>query len=587
MGIFDIGSHRLRRLIAAGALLLSMGACKAEGSPSVTPVEPTAPPVLSNKNIILRGGTVYVGDSAQSFADALAYDEQGVILAVGTLAEARAAAGEGAEEKDLQGAFVMPGFQDLHVHAVEAGINANRCIVPTYGSRRQYRRAVRRCAHEQADKDWVFAAGVSVPDLFDVAESPREFLDELVPDRPALILDDVGHGAWANTMALEVVGYMEMADEPQGGIIDRFEDGTPSGIVFENAQQPLRTAAFPPTTANLEENYQGLLSGLQTLAENGITTVGDAGGYWTRGHEDAWLKAQQNGELTVRASNTLYVYPDLDVETQLTEIISRKTENAADLVQFDQVKIYIDGILSLGTGALYAPYTKSPDIVIGYPSGFEYFEADQLTTVATRLDEAGFQLHFHATGDRGVGLALDAIANVRRQNGAGKAHRVTHLYVVDEDDHSRFADLNVVADFQIAPSTVGSEYRNFIRGYIGNRADRLFPVRSLLDAGADVILSSDWDADDLSPLVKLEVALTRDREAVPDLATAIEMMTIAPARSIGRDAQTGTLEVGKFADLVVLDQNIFNVATNWIDETEILATVLGGRAVYDRSGLLN
>lgn len=582
-----------RVLVLVIGLALALASCNSEDSSSgvTTPTPPTGggttPPAPQNPNIILRNAAIYVGDTGQTRAVALAYDETGTILEVGTLADVQAAAGDGAEEKDLQGAFVMPGFQDLHVHAVEAGINANRCIVPATATLNVYRSSIQECAADQSAEAWVFAAGVSVADIFNVTDSPIALLDELVPDRPALILDSVGHGAWANTAALAEVGYLDSETDPQGGIIDRFEDGSPTGIVFENAQQRLRTAALPPTDANLDENYRGLLTGLETLAQNGITTVGDAGGYWTRGHEQAWTRAESEGTLTVRASNTLYVYPDRDVETQVQDIIARRTDNPSDMVQFDQVKIYIDGILSLGTGALYEPYSTDPGVVVGYPSGFEYFETTQLHDLATRLDSAGFQLHFHATGDRGVGLALDAIAAVRESNGAGEAHRVTHCYLIDETDRQRFVDLNVVADFQISPGTAGTEYREFIRRVIGERADELFPVRSMLDAGANVILTSDWDADELSPLQKLEIALTRDREAVPDLATAVAMMTILPAEVIGRDTATGSLEAGKLADFVVLDQDIFSLEQSRIGETRVMATVVGGRVVYDRSGLLD
>ncbi len=554
-----------------------------------TPPEETDPeePAAFNGITVLADANIYTVNTDQPRASAIAFDQNGVIIAVGDEAAVQEAAGEGARTKSLQGAFVMPGFHDLHVHALEAGLNENRCLVPAAASREQYRAAILECNDQQEGRGWVFAAGVSVTDLLEVVESPIAFLDQLVPDRPALILGSVGHSAWANSLALEEVGYLDRLDNPQGGIIDRFEDGRPTGIVFEDAQQILRTAAFPPTEANLNEAYLGLLDAVEMLVENGITTVGDAGGYWPRGHEQVWQRAEREGVLNIRASNTLYVFPDQDFDTQVAALTERMTDDPNALVQFDQVKIYTDGILSFGTGALYENYTANPGVVFGYPAGFEYFASGQLADYAVALDGAGFQLHFHATGDRGLGLALDAIERARAENPAGPAHRITHCYLINERDRARFTALNVVADFQIAPSTVGPDYRNFIRQYIGPRADSLFPVRSMLDLGATVILTSDWDADDLSPLSKLEIAITRDREAVPDLATAVRMMTIIPAEVIGRDAITGSLEPGKLADLVILDQDIFALQPSEIDETRILATVLAGNAVFDRTGLLN
>ncbi|MEX0299582.1 MAG: amidohydrolase [Kordiimonas sp.] len=569
-------------IVLAGCNGDSATANTSSSNTSVTTTTPTPP----NDNIVLTNARFYTVNDALPEAAALAYNKEGVIIAVGSDADVKAAAGEGATVRDLQGAFVMPGFQDLHGHIIEAGLEATRCVVDPSSVRAQIEDDVLECVLLQPNKDWVFGSGVRVEELRSIYDDPAAALDALVPDKPAVFLDAVGHGAWANSMALDAVGYTKENEDPQGAIIDRFEDGTPTGVVYENGQQRLRTAALPPTEANLEENYQGLLIVLKTLAENGITTVGDAGGYWPRGHEKAWVRAEDNGEMTVRASNTLYVFPDRDYDAQLAEIMNRKTTDANRLVQFDQVKIYVDGIPEFGTAAMYEPYSRNPGVVSGYPLGFEYFDRQELKDYSLAFDKAGFQIYYHATGDRGVGLALDMVAEIRALNASTQAHRITHCIIVDDRDNDRFKSLNVVADLQISPATTNPADIPFYDELIGARSANLYPVGSLLAAGADVILSSDWSADELPPLQKLEAAVTRNIEAVPDLATAVRLMTINPARLIGNGDLTGSLEVGKYADIVVLDQDIFSVAPASIDETRVLGTIMGGRVVFDRNSLL-
>ena len=170
-------------------------------------------------------------------------------------------------------------------------------------------------------------------------------------------------------MAFEAVGYDTFEGDPPGGILVRdSESGALTGVVLENAQQALRTASLPPTAENIDLAYQGLLTGLKTISENGITSVSDAGGYWTRGHTEAWQKALENDTLTVRASNALYLFPDLEFDRQMADIKNHFSTDPNSLLRFDQVKIYIDGILSQGTGALLTPYDQQ----FGLPSCLLY-----------------------------------------------------------------------------------------------------------------------------------------------------------------------------------------------------------------------
>ncbi|MDM8519861.1 amidohydrolase [Anaerolineales bacterium HSG6] len=528
---------------------------------------------------VYSNGAIYTVNPAQPWATTVAIqDEQ--IIAVGTEAEVLAKVGNNPTIIDLQGQMMLPGFQDPHLHVLEAGLNENLCYVSDDAEFSQYIREVRACAAQQTDRAWVQASGANMASLLYRDRSPLAVLDEAVPDRPVIVLDDLGHGAWLNTLAMQAVGYDSLTSDPPGGIIlidPDYDDLT--GIVLENAQQKARTAANPPDSANLEAAYQGLLLAMDILAQNGVTSVSDAGGYWTRGHETVWQRANDENTLTVRASNALYVYPDQPFESQITELTNRYSNDSQQLLRFNQAKIYVDGILSQGTGALLAPYDTSFELPNVPDDGFLYFDEATLNNYAQTLSQAGFQLHFHITGDRATRLALDAIEAVN-DNQPDPRHRITHLYLVDAADRPRFSQLGVVADFQLAPSSVSSDYKNYMTPYLGSRAEQLLPAFDLLNQGATVTLSSDWDADELSPFKKISSVLGQSDSNKPDLATVIRMMTLDVAYLLHQEQTTGSIEVGKWADLIVINQNLFEVNPSAIKQTKVQLTLLGGEEIY-------
>ncbi len=533
------------------------------------------------QNLVLTNAAVHTVVPGQTVAEALAIDDGGIIIAVGTEAEVRAIAGKNAKMIDLDGMMVLPGFQDAHMHLIEAGMNQTLCAFEPFDDLEATLATVGDCL-ESSETDWVLGSGVSMVNLLDQTDDPIGLLDEIAPDRPVLILDDIGHGAWANSVAMLAAGYDTLEGNPPGGIILRNADGRPNGVVLENAQQKLRNLAFPDTPENLQFAYAGLLPTLELVAQNGITSVSDAGGYWPQGHYKVWQMAVDRDTLTVRASNALYVYPDLPFDAQIAALTAIYSNDPASLLRINQAKLYVDGILEQRTGAVREPYLPGEGIDHGFASGFEYFGVEVLNRYSRALSEIGFQLHYHVTGDRGARMALDAIA---QSDPAPGPHRLTHLYLVDPTDYPRFQELGVVADFQLAPSALDPEYTDFIRGFIGDRADHLMPAGTLQAMGANVVMSSDFDADELSPLVKIQTALERGPDGASDVQTAIEWMTINPARLLHQEDTTGTIEVGKFADLVVIDQDITKIAPDKIAQAKVIATLLQGEAVFDPEGM--
>ena len=540
--------------------------------------------------LALINGRIYTVNEANPWAEALLIDNDGMIAQVGATSDEIMAMMDNATTViDLQQRLVLPGFQDAHLHAVEAGINAELCYIDEDALVADLPFYFQDCPNggEFADQGWIVGAGIDVGLLLEdtTQEYPITVLDAAYPATPVLILDSLGHGAVVNSAAMAAVGYNDMEGDPPGGILIR-DDFTNelTGIVLENAQQPLRDAAFPPTDENQQRAYESLLDALETLAQNGVTTVSDAGGFYRQAQTEAWARAELEGVLTVRASNALYVYPDTGLDEQLQELTSRYSNDPNSLVRFNQAKIYVDGILSLLTGALYEPYNLGA--LPGQDEyGFEYF-GETLQNISETLSNAGFQLHFHVTGDRGAGLALDAIEQL--SNNATGPHRLTHLYLADEADWTRFAQLGVVADFQLAPSSVDASYTEFMSDLIGeSRASQLLPALELYNAGVLVTLSSDWDADVLSPIRKIQTVLTRpDGRSFPSIESVIPLLTINPAVLLQHDDKTGSIEDGKYADLVVLDKNIFELQVDEIHTAQVMITMLQGEVIYDPEGIM-
>lgn len=519
--------------------------------------------------------------------------EDGVITRVGSDEEILAGLDSQTVVHDLDGRFLMPGFQDTHLHVAEAGLFEMMCLFDeTAPSISAYKRQFIDCAEltEQEDGPWILGVGIAVYDMLkDTSQTPRAFLDELFPETPVLILDNLGHAAWANSLAMVRAGYaLENPRQPAGGIILTDDQGQATGELFENAQQRLRDLAFMESDPDQAIAYQGLLQGLQTMAENGVTTVSDAGGYWTRNDQDLWFRAEQAGRMTVRAFNALYLFPDRAHEKQIQQINALFRNDPNSRVHFNTVKIYVDGILSLGTSALRQSYRRIVVPELNFARGFEYFDPHLLQLYSREFVKSGFQLHFHSTGDRAASIALDAIAGAQDPAQSSRSrHRITHNFLVDEADFQRFREFGVTADIQLNPGALDrTYYRPFLREIIGSKREAsLLPVRPLLDADVKVVLSSDYDAGPLSPLGTIERALTRrdnKKMAVPTLKKAIEMTTIDVAFALKQEDRTGSIEVGKWADMIVLDQDITQIPTKKIGSTKVLATLLGGEVVFDR-----
>ncbi|KFX69478.1 hypothetical protein TMS3_0113750 [Pseudomonas taeanensis MS-3] len=523
---------------------------------------------------LLHNGKFYTVNEQQPWASALAIDEDGRILAVGDSQALQAYVDDQTERVDLQGRLVLPGFQDTHAHVLDASSEAQGdCTLSPEDEVPQWLEELSACNAED-EGEWLVGWGFALHRLLAEEESPRDLLDAVVADRPVTLMEETSHSYWLNSKGLELAGIDADSPDPVGGVIMRDEDGRPTGLVLDNAGDLALDQALPPSRVLEEVYYQAVLAGQDELAKNGITSVADARVFWRRGHLQAWQKAAQRDELKARTSLGLWAYPSLDDAEQLAELKALYQPGSADdLLRVNQIKFYVDGIIHNTTARLQQPYAESLPGVDR--KGLYYFGPERLQRYVRELSDAGFDMHIHAIGDQAVNDALNAI-----QAGGGQGrHRLTHVELVNKADLPRFKLLNVTADFQ--PSRYFAP--PFLRDnepLIGQRSYQLLPLGQLHDAGARVTLSSDWDVNPLSPLGIMQNALSLGERSLPSLETAVRAYTLDAAYSLRQEQDTGSLEVGKQADLVVLDRDIFQLPVKQLGKTKVLWTLLGGEEVY-------
>ena len=515
------------------------------------------------------------------FSQAMAF-EKGVIIAVGSNADVLSMAGSRAEIINLEQKLVLPGLQDGHAHILEASFPlAGTCIVPARQRPDRLIQVLKECAPKQTVLNWVLGFGWDILTFLDASENPLDAIDEAIPDRPAAIMEETSHAVWVNTRALEALGITQFTPDPPGGIIARDANGFPNGLLIDNAGDLAFEAALVRSAEIDEQHYLGLLSGLEQLAPYGITSFADARVYWTRGYHEFYARAEAEGWLKSRVVLGMWAYPQMNDTEQIATLANLFSRNADQLVQRSQIKVYADGITQNTTARTLRPYLI--DLGFGTPMGLNYFSEDRLTYYITELERVGYDFHIHTIGAGGVREALNAIERAQAANPdiRNRRHRLTHVEHVHPDDLSRFAELNVTADIQLAGAfTNPARFKADNDPYIGSDNPVLpLPARALLDAGARVTLSSDYDVSSLNPFVGIGRAVNRGNDSLT-VREAVDAYTINAAYALGQENKVGSLEAGMQADFIVLDQDIFEIPTNQIQQTTILLTFFNGFEVF-------
>ncbi len=542
-------------------------------------------------DLVLLGGRIATMDPARSWASALAVRD-GRIVAVGSDAAVRPLIGPASRVVELRGRTVTPGFGDAHVHPLHGGLARLRCEL--HGSRGldRYLDVIAAYAAGHPEVPWIVGGGWSMDD-FPGGVPGRVELDRVVPDRPVFLSSRDGHSAWVNSKALELAGVTAATPNPADGRIDRDAGGHPVGALQEGAAD-LVERLVPATTA--DELLAALRLAQAELHSLGITTWQDAI-VTPEVEEPAYVTLAGRGELTARVVGALWWERSHGGE-QIDELVERRARTAVGRYAPTSVKIMQDGVLENFTGAVLDPYLGEE----GRPTanrGLSQVEPEALKGYVTRLDALGFQPHFHAIGERAVREALDAVEAAREANGVSDTRpHIAHIQVIHPDDLDRFRRLGVTANAQPYWACHEGQMDNLTIPFLGpERSTWQYPFRSLRAAGATLAMGSDWSVSTANPLLEMEVAVNRvsdvsrgeEEPFLPgerlELVDALAAFTAGTAWVNHLEAEIGSLEVGKAADLAILDRDLFDRGAGAVGEARVVGTFIDGAAVFEDAAL--
>ncbi|MEJ6488934.1 amidohydrolase [Leucobacter sp. USCH14] len=522
------------------------------------------------------------------------------IVAVGDDASVLALRGPGTRVVDARGGLITPGFVDAHVHAAFAGVERLSCDLSGAGTPEETFALIREAAAAGgaggADPDsWITGGGWS-HELF--PNPTRDQLDAIVVDRPIALSDAGHHTLWVNSRALELAGVTRETPQPPNGRIVVDAEGEPTGYLNETAAE-LVGRVIPPATD--DEIAAGLLDAQQHLWSLGITGWHEAilGEY--NGKADctaAYRRAIADGRLPSRVSGALWIAPGLeeaDVPALVDRFVRLRSENAAAGFATSTAKAMIDGVPHGGTAALLEPYCSHGD-GSGADAGVGelHFSEAAVQAFVQQLDAAGFALHLHIMGDRGIRVALDAVEAARIANGPGPRHHVAHLSMIHPDDAIRFGPLGLTANMQALWAAPDPH----VVPMIGEERMRSgYPFRTLADGGADLAMGSDWPVSPPDPWLAMHVAVNRSLPAPPDadvpngedpdVLDASQALTLAESvaaytsgsSSLVLDA-AGRIRVGERADIAVASRDPFTGPAEAILATRTAVTLVGGEVVF-------
>ena len=528
-------------------------------------------------DLVLTNGVIYTVDSEQGRAEALAVVD-GKIAAVGTSAEMERWIGSETRVIDLDGKFVMPGFNDGHVHFASGGRAFLTVNVEGTRSIAEFQQRVRDHLPDFQPGEWITGRGWDHSLWKENRIPTKEELDAVTTEHPVILTRVDGHSAIANSLALELAGITGETEVPQGGAIVLDANGEPTGWLKETAQGLVRRL-IPDVTR--EQRKQGLLLALEDAARNGITSIHDNSGW-----EDFLMlrELKEEGKLTLRVTEWL------PFDAPLDDLKKMRDEGGSSdgWLKTGALKGVTDGSGGSLSAAMLEPFANAPG-----NRGLLRKDPDTWKEMAVERDAAGFQITLHAIGDRANRVALDAYERAWQVNKRENArHRIEHSQFVHRDDVPRFKELGVIAsaqpchllsDLRWAPLILGAE--RAYEGYAWNTLQKL---------GVTLAFGTDYPVEPLNPFRGLYAAVAREFEdgAGPEggwqpqekisIEDAIRAYTLGSAFAEFEEERKGTLVPGKFADLIVLSQDITQVEPRKILETEVLLTVAGGRVVFEK-----
>ena len=550
-------------------------------------------PALPKADTVYIHGNIYTGTAgASSFHEAQRAEAMAVradrIVALGTDSDVLKLKGSSTNVIDLRGHFVMPGFNDAHMHLVEAGFKQITVNLTGVHSIEEFRERIRQQAESAAPTEWITGFGWDET-LWRPSDLPTRWdIDEVTADHPVFLRRTDGHVAVANTLALKLAHLTSDTKDPNGGEIVRDALGAPNGVLRETAQDLVSSAIPAPPPEKLREAIE---AALKDIARSGITSVQDfsddsAAGGWK--DFKIFEQLESEGKLTVRISEWLPFNEPLQVLEE-----RRAAHPLSDsMLHTGMLKAFMDGSLGSHTAAMLQPYADDPK-----NSGLPQYEQSKLNEMAKERLAAGFQLGFHGIGDKGVQMALDAFAEaekdarakgVKALDGSDNYRpRVEHAQVTNPVQVARFKELNAIASMQPCHLLTDIHWAESRLG--PQRAQHSYAWAEFLNHGVKLAFGTDSPVEPVSPFRGLYAAITRknengNQEYYPAQKLTIEQAIAAYTRGSAyaefAEKEKGTLAAGMLADFVVLDRDLTAIAPEKILGTRVLRTVVGGKTVY-------
>ncbi len=529
-------------------------------------------------DVVLKGA-VYTMASPEK-AEAVAI-KAGKIIFVGSSKDADRFVGDSTEMIDLGHRMILPGFRDTHVH-LRSGIGLSDCHFEDLTTPQAIVDSVKQCVSHAKPGEWVRGRGWALP-VFANANPGKALLDKVAPDNPVYLTAADGHSAWVNSKALAIAGITRATKDPANGRIERDAAGNPSGTLREEASS-LVAKFLPPYS--LEQRETGLVRAISLANQFGITAAHE--GSADPELLEAYASLDRKGQMTARVFAAQYVDPRKDLSQVDSLIAWRDRYKGTRYYAPTAAKFFADGVIEPKTAALLAPYLNS-----GGSTGVANFRQGQMDSLMTRLDRAGIQIHVHAIGDRAIRMTLDGIDAAARANGPrDRRPIITHLQLFDPADIPRFKASGVIASFQPLWAFADKYITDLTIPILGPERSRwLYPIGSMVKSGAKVVSASDWTVSSLNPLEAVQVAITRRGptdpagpawipEEVTDLTTMLRSYTIDAAYAAYEETTNGSLEVGKAADMIVLDRDLYAIPVTEIHLARVLLTIMDGKTVF-------
>ena len=530
------------------------------------------------RTVFYTHGRIYTNDPAEPWAEAMAVSD-GKIVCIGKTAHVLLDCGgsqQSAETVHLNDKFVMPGFNDAHVHLGSAGADALAVELRGVKTVEEMQKRVAEAVAHHKEGEWITGSGWDHT-LWPEKRFPnRQQLDAVAPKNPVILTHISGHVAVANSLALKKAEIDKSTPNPPGGEIEHDGLGEPTGMLKEDAAMALVRVRIPDPS--MEQRRRGIEIVLANVARNGVTSLQD---------NSAWEDFQVYQQLKEEGKLTARITEWLPFNASLNELQVRRAQvgTTDPWLKTGALKAVTDGALGSRTAAMLEPYSDDSSA-----TGIFTYDPDKLKTMAIERDKAGFQLNFHAIGDRANRICLDVFEAVVKANGRrDRRDRVEHAQVVAPMDFQRFAELKVIASMQPSHQTTDMRWAEDRVG--SERIKGAYAWNTMMKNGVRLAFGTDYPVEPISPFRGLYACVTRERpEGGPrngwepqekiSLADCIRAYTSGSAYAQFEEGKKGELKVGEYGDFVVLSDDLTKIAPAQYTKVRVLRTVVGGRTVY-------